>query len=76
MMCERLSFSHICTACQTTFLTPSLHKRKILGSIEVLSFSPYNDIEPLLLTKHTDIGYYIYPSPAKNHVVQGMNVSA
>lgn len=60
MLCERLSFSHICPSCQTTFLTPILHKRKILGSIEVLSFFPYHEIEPLLLTKHTDIGYYIY----------------
>jgi competence protein ComFC len=65
MMCERFSLSHICPSCQTTFLTPTLHKRKILGSIEVLSFFPYNDIEPLLLTKHTDIGYYIYTILAK-----------
>lgn len=65
MMCERFSLSHICPSCQTTFLTPTLHKRKILGSIEVLSFFPYNDIEPLLLSKHTDIGYYIYTILAK-----------
>jgi len=60
MMCERLSFSHICSSCQDSLLTPTLHKRKILGSIPVYSFFPYNDIEPLLLTKHTDVGYYIY----------------
>mgnify|MGYP001765446124 CR=1 FL=1 len=65
MMCERLSFSHICTSCQETLLTPSLHKRKIMGSIPVYSFFPYSDIEPLLLTKHTDIGYYIYTILAK-----------
>ena len=60
MMCERFSLSHICSACQESLLTPTLHKRKILGSIPVYSFFPYNDIEPLLLTKHTDVGYYIY----------------
>ncbi|DAB37559.1 MAG: phosphoribosyltransferase [Sulfuricurvum sp. GWF2_44_89] len=65
MMCERLSFSHICSACQESLLTPSLHKRKILGSLPVYSFFSYNEIEPLLLTKHTDIGYYIYTILAK-----------
>lgn len=65
MMCERFSLSHICPSCQETLLTPSLHKRKIMGSIPVYSFFPYNDIEPLLLTKHTDVGYYIYTILAK-----------
>jgi competence protein ComFC len=65
MMCERLSFSHICSTCQESLLTPTLHKRKILGKIPVYSFFPYNDIEPLLLTKHTDVGYYIYTILAK-----------
>jgi len=36
-----------------------------MGSIPVYSFFPYNDIEPLLLTKHTDVGYYIYTILAK-----------
>lgn len=60
MVCESWSFSHICSACQNNLLTPRLHKRKILGSIPVYSFFPYSEIEPLLLTKHTDIGYYVY----------------
>ncbi len=61
MMCERFSLlSHICPSCQEQFLTPTLHKRKILGNIPVYSFFPYHEIESLLLTKHTDIGYYIY----------------
>lgn len=60
MMCERFSFSHICRACQEQFLSPQLHKRKILGNIPVYSFYPYDEIESLLLTKHTDIGYYLY----------------
>lgn len=65
MMCERFSLSHICTFCQESLLTPTLHKRKILGSIPVYSFYPYNEIESLLLTKHTDLGYYIYTILAK-----------
>ncbi|MDD2837838.1 MAG: phosphoribosyltransferase family protein [Sulfuricurvum sp.] len=65
MMCERFSLSHICSHCQKTLLAPSLYKRKILGSIPVYSFYPYNEIEPLLLTKHTDLGYYIYMILAK-----------
>ena len=71
MMCERWSiFSHICPACQDEFLTPSLYKRKILGSIPVYSFFSYRDIEPLLLTKHTDLGYYCYTIMARRSMQQ------
>lgn len=70
-MCERWSlFSHICNTCQDKFLTPSLYKRKILGSIPVYSFFSYSDIEPLLLTKHTDLGHYIYIIMAKRSMQQ------
>lgn len=65
MMCERFSLSHICSVCQESLLTPTLHKRTIMGSIPVYSFFPYDEIEPLLLTKHTDVGYYIYTILAK-----------
>ncbi|MBD3806885.1 ComF family protein, partial [Sulfuricurvum sp.] len=65
MVCERWSLSHICPHCQESLLAPTLYKRKILGSIPVYSFFPYDEIEPLLLTKHTDIGYYIYTILAK-----------
>jgi competence protein ComFC len=47
------------------FLTPSIHKRKILNNTEVLSFYKYNEIKDLLFTKHTDIGFYIYTILAK-----------
>lgn len=60
LMCERFSLSHICRNCRITHLTPVLHKRKILGSIPVYSFFSYSEIEPLLLSKHTDLGYYVY----------------
>jgi competence protein ComFC len=66
MVCEAFSLSHICSTCQTSLLSPDLHKRKILGSIPVYSFYPYDAIESLLLTKHTDVGFYIYTLLAKN----------
>ena len=66
LLCESFSLSHICTFCQKTFLAPSIHKRKILNGVEVISFYKYQDIKNLLHTKHTDIGYYIYKILAKN----------
>ncbi len=66
LMCENLSFSHICKPCQELFLQPSLYKRKLLHDIEVISFYKYNDIKKLLHTKHTDLGYYVYNILAKN----------
>ncbi|WP_324172364.1 ComF family protein [Sulfurimonas sp.] len=70
LLCERLSFAHICTSCQKIFLTPSIYKRKILNTIEVISFYKYKDIKDLLHTKHTDLGYYIYNILALNSFVK------
>ncbi len=66
LMCENLSFSHICTQCQRAFLQPSIYKRKLPGNTDVISFYKYNDIKELLHTKHTDLGYYVYTILAKN----------
>lgn len=66
LMCESFCLSHICKKCQSTFLTPSLYKRKILHDIDVISFYKYDDIKTLLHTKHTDVGYYIYTILAQN----------
>lgn len=66
LMCERFSLSHICSLCQKNLLSPTLHKRVILDSLPVYSFYPYDAIESLLLTKHTDVGFYIYKILAKN----------
>ena len=60
LYCAAWSFSHICKDCQNENLEPSLYKRKIRGNILVYSFYRYGDIEKLLHTKHTDLGYYIY----------------
>lgn len=66
ILCESISFSHICDSCQNTFLTPTIYRRKILNNIEVISFYKYKEIKDLLHTKHTDLGYYIYSIMAKN----------
>ncbi|MBW6489436.1 phosphoribosyltransferase family protein [Sulfurimonas sp.] len=66
LMCETLSLLHICSHCQKTFLSPTIHKRKISDNIEVISFYKYSEIKNLLHTKHTDLGYYIYSILAKN----------
>ena len=70
LLCESLSFFHICRNCQNTFLTPSIYRRKILHNIEVISFYKYDDIKNLLHTKHTDLGYYIYTILAKNSLAK------
>ncbi len=59
-MCEELSFSHICKSCQKENLEPSFYKRNLPLNIPVYSFYKYNDIKDLILTKHSDLGYYIY----------------
>ena len=66
MLCESLSFTHICSTCQNTFLTPSICHRKISNNIEVISFYKYKEIKDLLHTKHTDLGFYMYTILAKN----------
>ena len=66
MLCENYSLTqHICSTCQETFLQPSLHKRTLSNGIEVFSFYKYEDIKPLLFTKHTNLGFYIYTLLAK-----------
>ncbi len=60
ILCESYAFTHICSTCQTTFLSPSLHKRKLFNGVDIISFYNYEEIKELLFTKHTDIGFYIY----------------
>jgi len=60
MLCERLSLSHLCISCQESYLTPSLHTKTIASHVKVHAFYNYSDIEALLHTKHTPLGFYIY----------------
>ena len=66
MMCENFSLSHICSRCQTNFLTPSLYTRLLPNGTKVYSFYKYDEIKELLFTKHTPLGYHIYTILAKN----------
>ena len=65
LLCSSWSTTHICKACRAENLDPSFYKRKIRGNIDVYSFYKYREIEKLLHTKHTDLGFYIYSILAK-----------
>ncbi|NOZ90447.1 MAG: ComF family protein [Epsilonproteobacteria bacterium] len=62
--CHRLSWNTFCSRCQIKLLKPSISKRNI-GSLQVYSFFKYQNIEDLLLTKHTPQGFLIYKALAK-----------
>jgi competence protein ComFC len=64
LSCHKLSWQTFCNHCQKRLLKPSISKREI-GSLEVYSFFKYQNIEDLLLTKHTPQGYTIYRALAK-----------
>jgi len=64
LSCHELSWQTFCKRCQDKFLKPSISKRQI-GSLDVYSFFKYQNIEDLLLTKHTPQGYIIYRALAK-----------
>jgi len=66
LLCKKLSFLHICTACQELFLSPKIIRKRVTKNIEVLSFYDYKEIKELLYTKHSDIGAHIYTILAKN----------
>lgn len=57
--CGRWSLALLCSGCRRALLTPSVHKRTIDG-LEIVSFYPYSDLEPLLFTKHTVLGHGLY----------------
>jgi competence protein ComFC len=64
LSCHKLSWQTFCNKCQDKFLKPSISKRKI-GSLDIYSFFKYQNIEDLLLTKHTTQGYIVYRALAK-----------
>jgi len=64
LSCHKLSIQTFCKACQERLLQPSISKRTI-GSLDVYSFFKYQNIEDLLLTKHTAQGFILYKALAK-----------
>lgn len=55
----------MCQHCQQTYLVPNPHVRTLDSGLKVLSFFPYDEIDFLLKTKHTPLGFYIYTLLAK-----------
>ena len=66
LLCQKLSFSLICSHCQKTFLKPTLTTRILKGGFKVYSFYRYHDIAVLIKTKHTYIGAFVYKILAQN----------
>jgi len=66
IICNNISYLHICKKCQNKYLQPSIYKRKIIGNTDVISFYKYSEIKDLILTKHTVLGYFVYNIIAQN----------
>ncbi|MCH9740433.1 MAG: ComF family protein [Epsilonproteobacteria bacterium] len=64
LSCHKLGINTFCKACSDKLLKPSVSKRTF-GSLEVYSFFKYQNIEDLLLTKHTAQGFSVYKALAK-----------
>lgn len=62
--CYKLSLHTFCKSCQKNLLQPTVFKRTF-ASLEVYSFYKYQNIEDLLLTKHTPQGFILYKALAK-----------
>jgi competence protein ComFC len=64
LICERFSLNHICKNCSDTLIQSETSVRKV-GGIEVISFFRYSEIQNLLRTKETYLGYYILKELSK-----------
>ena len=65
-LCLRLSWQPLCQKCLNTILTPTPAFRILESGLKVYSFYNYNDIAPLLHTKHTYIGAKIFAQLGKH----------
>ena len=57
--CSRLSLDIICKLCKNNLFSTTISTRT-LGTLDVISFYKYSNLESLLITKHTPHGYRIY----------------
>jgi len=64
LSCHKFTLKTFCTVCQKKLLQPSISKREI-GRLDVYSFFKYQNIEDLLLTKHTSQGFIVYKALAE-----------
>ncbi len=65
--CHKLSLKAICDDCHKTLLTPTISTRQI-GSLDVISFFGYKNIEKYILSKFDSSGYRIYRYFAQMHI--------
>ncbi|RRS30275.1 MAG: phosphoribosyltransferase [Epsilonproteobacteria bacterium (ex Lamellibrachia satsuma)] len=62
--CSKLSLDIICKTCKEQLFVPTVSTRKV-GTLDVVSFYKYSNLESLLHTKHKPEGYRIYKALAK-----------
>ena len=65
-LCLGLSWQPLCKTCLDTILAPTPAYRVLEDGLKVYSFYNYNDIAPLLHTKHTYIGAKIFAQLGKH----------
>lgn len=63
--CARWSFFIFCKICKEQLLVPTMTKRQV-GTLDVISFFKYTEIEALLLSKYQPYGYRIYKALGKS----------
>ena len=62
--CAKLSWNILCYRCKKELFPTTIGTRTI-GTLDVISFYKYSNLESLLLTKHTPEGYRIYKALAQ-----------
>lgn len=62
--CAKLSFSIICQTCRKNLFSTTIGTRTV-GTLDVIYFYKYSQVESLLHTKHKPEGYRIYRALAK-----------
>ncbi len=62
--CHKISLCIICKECERRYFVPSITKRRV-GSLDVISFFSYDEIERFLHSKHKPEGWRIYRKMGK-----------
>ena len=62
--CSKISLPIICKTCIEQLFVPTISTRKV-GTLDVISFFKYSNLETLLHSKHKPEGYRIYKALAK-----------
>jgi competence protein ComFC len=57
--CSKLSLSILCRSCINTLFRTTISTRKV-GTLDVISFYKYSNIESILLSKHKPEGYRLF----------------